>query len=154
MKEKMLKESQTGSMLAKVIPGALAASLVSIGVNEAYEKGREKVKKKKIKKDEGKKWLNLIGDHPELAEDYKKNKKMFSTLNSMYPELSDHPEAIAGVLRIAQDYSTGGLDPATLLNLASIEEKLNKRFRPLPDMPVDLGGFSSMAGVAKEDWTI
>lgn len=149
----MHKESQTGSMLARTIPGALAGALLGAGVNELYEASRNKIKKKKVKKSEGKKWLNLIGDHPELAENYKKNKKMFSTLNAMYPELSEHPEAIAGVLRIAQDYSTGGLDPATLLNLANIEEKLQGRYQP-PVEAISTGKFTDMASVMQDDWTI
>jgi hypothetical protein len=116
-------------LLAILAATTVAAPVAERGVTRLLDK----IEHHSIQKKEEHNWIRLVERYPELAnEDYSSNRQMFATLHELFPKLADKPEAIIGVMRIAKDYSTGGIDPATLQALARAQSDYANTMRQAP----------------------
>lgn len=115
--------SEVGKSLSFILPLVLASTLSSYYVPKGLRKIEESGRRRKV----GDKWLKVLAKYPQLADD-PKSKDNFEALAMLYPTLADNPEAIISALRIAQDYSTEGIDPNTLKTLADAERGVNDAY--------------------------
>lgn len=133
----LAREGLRGAAVA--VPFLLLSTLLNAGSDVVERRLYEARKKKK----EPKAWEKLLQHYPDLAEDYQKNKSLFETIHDLYPSIAAHPEAIVSVIRLAKDYSTGGLDPSTLLSLAKTEAEITKK-SPKPTAIDQAKGLSTL----------
>jgi hypothetical protein len=111
-----------GKILTIMAISAAAAPAIEKGVGSLVSKVEEHSRRGR----EDESWLRLISKYPDLAaNDYQKNRELFATLHALFPKIADRPEAIVGAIRIAQDYSTQGIDPSTLGSLSKIQSELS-----------------------------
>lgn len=119
----MANKEELSKVLMHVVPLVLASTLAGYYIPKGLKKLEQHSRKGKVTD----KWLKVLAKYPQLASD-PKSKDNFDTLAQLYPTLADHPEAIISALRIAQDYSTEGIDPNTLKTLADAERGVSQSY--------------------------
>lgn len=123
------------SALSNWLPQTLATIGLSTAIGLGSRELLSHIKQKQREKRGPKRWPQMLEKYPELSDNAQKNKEMFYMLNDLYPNLAKHPEAVISILRLAQDYSTGGVDPSTLMSLARAEGEISKaRKLDVPDV--------------------
>lgn len=120
-------------ILTYIVPFVVASNLGGYFIPKMLEKLEMGNRKRSTKE----KWFKLLDKYPQMAQN-PKSKDYFEALANLYPHLADHPEAIVSALRIAQDYSTEGIDPNTLKTLSDAErgivQSISDRFTSSKDL--------------------
>lgn len=142
----MNKIAQSSFLYSSFLP-SLAMVAISSAISPVISKTVNSIEKKIQESSKGPRdWERMIERYPELGENYKENKAMFMTISKMFPTVAENPEAAISVLRVAKDYSTGGIDVSTLSNLANVEKSLSGGAANATTPAKDLGMLMEIMG--------